>query len=763
MNFTEFHLSAILKACGTSLPLVNLRQNEANYANKIGNIIDNFRNESQAIIVGSTAEGLGTAIDRQYKHLSSSDTDIILISSDFKVYEHINEKDIVESSYPTLNHVLRLPDKTCPGYAKLAVSQIRSDLQDCCHHKGRTKFLKNTLKEKSLEFKKHCPNNLTIHGPAVNTELFPRDIASFFRQAGSTTPINVADFERESDYGIEDTDFVFCLKGDKWPSEASEWTKRKRTYNWPTEELFDNIIKSGYFLAGVGSKESEESEIQWRVSFNSAEQLLIESFNETQIHCIMLLKLLKTSQLSKVAGKNITSYTMKTIMFWILEETSDKFWQPSNLLCCVCFCMSKLKSFVEKGFLPNYFIRERNQFISTEFSDDIQTRTRQCLESFLEDPKAGIGVILSTYKMYENTALPVLDAISQEIFIEEWLRIRISMAQQYHATSVHSFWKLYDVYNTKKSLSRCKDAMQRLTTVMYAQPFIKLLQNCMGVLEYIRLKEKKLTVEDTTDTTERSQYLKYMKMSLVGDRTHTSLRIATCYLDDGVKEECLNIIRTVTDHPDNHLLMQNYSQYVKQTLNNTIKAFENISPNYKVHEIAMYNRIINKDLIDQDPYKTIEEFEQLKEEGHVVCGYNAFILVWERCWFDVTFMPAELPVLPKPAALELCIDNSQKKISFHPLLYGLLLEFIWHVNNCSKNEEKEKVLEKMKNCVSRISGAEQSRGINFMIYCCSIQNDHCLASRYLIQSFKLSPVEQNVAYLYIKYIINLLRKAYVHP
>ncbi|CAC5355436.1 unnamed protein product [Mytilus coruscus] len=613
------------------------------------------------------------------------------------------------------------------------------------------------------EFKKHFPKDFSIHGPAVNTDFNPRNIASFFREAGSTTPINIADFERDSEYGIEDTDFVFCLRGEKWPVEALEWTTRKRSSNWPTKELFENILKSGYFLAGVGSKESKESELQWRVSFNRAEQLIIESCNETQIHCIMLLKLLKISRLSKVAGKNITSYTMKTVMFWCLEEKSDYFWQSSNLVSCICFCMSKLKSFVEKGFLPNYFIRERNQFISREFSREIQTKTRQCLEDFLENPKAGIGLLISTYKMYENTPLAALNKISQEIFIEEWLRIRVSMAQQYHSTSVHAFWKLYDGYNIENSFLRCSEVLEKLTTVNYAQPFIKLLQNCMGALQYILLKEEKVIFGDTTDSNARRAYLKYTKQSLAGDRTHTSLRIATCYLDGGVKEDCLNIVRTVTDHPDNHLFMQNYSQHVKQTLNNTIKAFENTSPLYKVHEIAMYIRIIKKDLIDQDPYKTIEEFEQLKREGHVVGGYNAFILVWERCWFDVTFMPAELPVLPKPAALELCIDNSQKKISFHPFLYGLLLEFLWHAKNGSKNEEKEKVLDKMKNCVSRISGAEQSRGINFMIYCCSIQNDHCSASRYLIQSFKLNPVEQNVAYLYIKYIILLLRKAYVHP
>lgn len=88
-------------------------------------------------------------------------------------------------------------------------------------------------------------------------------------------------------------DFVFCFKSNQWPLQASECVKRKRTFNWPTRELVDRIIITGYCLAAVGSKESNESEIQWRVSFNKAEQLIIESFNETQLHCIFLLKLLK--------------------------------------------------------------------------------------------------------------------------------------------------------------------------------------------------------------------------------------------------------------------------------------------------------------------------------------------------------------------------------------------------------------------------------------------------------------------------------------
>ncbi|CAG2208109.1 unnamed protein product [Mytilus edulis] len=108
--------------------------------------------------------------------------------------------------------------------------------------------------------------------------------------ARNVSYLNATDVEDKYKSVIDDTDHVDCLMGAKWPDEASEWTKRPRFCNWPTKELINAIIESGYILAGVGSKESNHSHIQWRLSFNRAELLLIESFNETQIHCIWLLK-----------------------------------------------------------------------------------------------------------------------------------------------------------------------------------------------------------------------------------------------------------------------------------------------------------------------------------------------------------------------------------------------------------------------------------------------------------------------------------------
>ena len=104
---------------------------------------------------------------------SSSDTDIIIIGYRFKIYEDINEKSHVEALFPKLNHVLRVPDITNPGYSKLAVSQISKDLEKHCEFQNNKVFLKNTMKEKIFETEEQFQTNFNIHGLAVSVDLHP--------------------------------------------------------------------------------------------------------------------------------------------------------------------------------------------------------------------------------------------------------------------------------------------------------------------------------------------------------------------------------------------------------------------------------------------------------------------------------------------------------------------------------------------------------------------------------------------------------------
>ncbi|CAG2247013.1 unnamed protein product [Mytilus edulis] len=353
--------------------------------------------------------------------------------------------------------------------------------------------------------------------------------------------------------------------------------------------------------------------------------------------------------------ENITSYTMKTVMFWCLEEKSVDFWQSSKLICCICYCVSKLKFFVEKGFLPNYFIRERNLFVADEFTWDIQTKTRQRLESFLADPYTSINLLLPSYRIYENRPLPHLNMLIQDTFIKHWLKSRVTMADLYRRTAESGFHQLYVGYGIKNNFDRCSFVLENLTAITYSQPLIILLQNYMGVLHYILLQEEKKTGESTEHSMTRDKYSTYIKLSAVEDLPHINLRIATCYLDDGA--DCLNIIKKVTNTDDGYLTKK--QQHITDTLGQLITTFRKTLLN--VTEIALYKSIIYEiDLVHQDPYRTIKHFEKVMERGHDLLGYNAMALAWKRCYYDVTFMRAELPVLPKPAALELCIEISQK-------------------------------------------------------------------------------------------------------
>ncbi|CAC5355448.1 unnamed protein product [Mytilus coruscus] len=308
-----------------------------------------------------------------------------------------------------------------------------------------------------VDSKTDYPEEVSIHGPPLNTRYYPpKDTYSLPHEAGNATDIIIA-------ISVVDinTDFVACLRGEQWPVEVSEWKTRRRSAKWRSQHLFDDIIKSGYYLAGVGSKESKDNEIQWRVPFNKAEQLIVESLNKTQIHCIIILKIFRARLLSDITG-NITSYTIKTIL----------------------------------------------------------------------------------------------------------------------------------------------------------------------------LMKDKQTSAYTKDSDNRRKYTNYMELSTAGEVTNTNLRIATCYLDDGVTDDCFKIIRTVTDN--NNLVKVNYDQHVIQTLNRTITAFQNMAPSCKDIEIEMYKRIISKYLTDQDPYNTIEEFEIMRKQEIMLVGtkYSIFleaVLVLKLC------------------------------------------------------------------------------------------------------------------------------------
>ena len=171
-------------------------------------------------------------------------------------------------------------------------------------------------------------------------------------------------------------DYVPALRCQKWPDCAEEWLSRKRRHNWPDPVLLNKCRSSGCFFVQVGHPNSDEKDLQWRISFSLQERCLVTHFNSTQLKCFILLKLIKKGIIRPLVKEEaITSYHCKTCMLYMIENTPAGFWRADNLLTCLCSCLKLILSWSETGVCPNYFIPAENIF---DGRLNAQLRVRLC-------------------------------------------------------------------------------------------------------------------------------------------------------------------------------------------------------------------------------------------------------------------------------------------------------------------------------------------------------------------------------------------------
>ncbi|KAL3860135.1 hypothetical protein ACJMK2_010300 [Sinanodonta woodiana] len=159
-------------------------------------------------------------------------------------------------------------------------------------------------------------------------------------------------------------DCVCCYRVLSWPYMALEWIMRHRNHNWPSHETIAVIQQSGALLVPVGQPTSPERHLEWRISLSCGEKILVWQFSSFQYKCYVLLKMINKYFIKPKVGDNVlTSYHCKTCIFYLIESTPATLWQPQNILICIELCLRKLRTWVEEGNCPNYFIPEENMFM----------------------------------------------------------------------------------------------------------------------------------------------------------------------------------------------------------------------------------------------------------------------------------------------------------------------------------------------------------------------------------------------------------------
>ena len=159
------------------------------------------------------------------------------------------------------------------------------------------------------------------------------------------------------------TDYVLALNCDMWPEWAREWLTRERQHGWPSSEVIDKCKSLGFLVVHVGHPDSDESDLQWRLSFSHQELLLVRGFNSVQMTCFVLLKVIKKQFIELyIKEETLTSYHCKTCMFYCIENTRAELWVPENLAGCLRMCLRQLKVWISNNNCPNYFIPGENMF-----------------------------------------------------------------------------------------------------------------------------------------------------------------------------------------------------------------------------------------------------------------------------------------------------------------------------------------------------------------------------------------------------------------
>lgn len=168
-------------------------------------------------------------------------------------------------------------------------------------------------------------------------------------------------------FGCFQIDIVYSYRcRDSWPSSANKWERRPRHHNWPTKEMIQDIVTSGFDIVPIPSKITltPEADLEWRLSFSEAEKKLVLSFNDCQRSCFIALKIIVKEYVEPMFPDEdfLSSYIMKTLMFWMIEETEQSLWQPEQLVYCLQLCLIRLVEWLQDGFCPSYFIPSYNLF-----------------------------------------------------------------------------------------------------------------------------------------------------------------------------------------------------------------------------------------------------------------------------------------------------------------------------------------------------------------------------------------------------------------
>ncbi|KAK3586211.1 hypothetical protein CHS0354_013438 [Potamilus streckersoni] len=179
------------------------------------------------------------------------------------------------------------------------------------------------------------------------------------------------------------TDYVYAIPSRSLPTSMKKRFSRKR--HWPTKGMVSDITKAGCEVVALGFPGSEEEDLQWRLSFSTAEKILMQRLNSTQRKTYVLLKIYFKECLKRfVQTKVLSTYIVKMLTLWMCETQPQELWKDNLLVERFTDSLKWLKQRLEENHFPHYFIKERNMLacpMKIEDKSHLNILLSNCIDS----------------------------------------------------------------------------------------------------------------------------------------------------------------------------------------------------------------------------------------------------------------------------------------------------------------------------------------------------------------------------------------------
>ena len=588
-------------------------------------------------IAGSTSVGMHGGIN--YDHIPH-DTDTLITRRNIKLCapreNNINNPPLLvlndNEDYDASFFVEE--DGNFPGYVRLSLAEVKNNsvyLNHCTRMKNDKLYLSNSMIKDYF------------HEELVQSvgDIFPYNVTTIMDER-QIREVNGAAHAASYYYHnrlLANMDRVFCIHHDMWPNSANSFIIRDKPNKWPSKGMLENIKSQGYDVAAVGHHDSQNNDIQWRISFPGEESLLLD-LTDVQVLCYVLIKIILRENLNTSQREVVSSHQIKHVIFWCVELCSCH-WVYSNYINCLNICLTKLIQGIKIRHIPHYIIESRNLFSSK--------MTEQMSNEIVD--------VLSKYDMTHVFTLDAFESVFQVTQYKNELLKRESFKStimacflgcttnfSYFVAAPFLFWNSYIPHNAKQSLLNYRTILQNLrkekaVVIQYAKHLIK---SMVGFLYYANYKESN-----------NSEYLRASKRliqnSLNLEYTCVKLRAATFFLTNMEYSKSFKICDTFLIFPPIYRIDGNYIEWVEDI---HLKVFQLLRMK-TTDEIEKIMTEILPMFYNSVKLKSLPGSYNITQQNPVWIFRNFTNIFFHDLVMDVPFMTAEKWVVPDPIQYEL--------------------------------------------------------------------------------------------------------------